>query len=405
MATRKDSKGRVLQKGESQRADGTYMYRYTDHFKQRRTIYAKTLPELRTKVKEIAAREVMGYYTDSSNITLSELMQHHNNAKAERRLSTKRSYENRKKTIERFPIATVKASRIKTSQAKEWLVKLRKEEGFSVRSVYTIARYLKEAYKIAIEDEILLKNPFDFKLDLFSEELPSRKAITAEELASFLKFIKSHERYLTFYHYVVILSETGLRLGEFLGLTENDVDFEKKTLSVDHQLRINKNSTDFYIERPKTERGKRVLPLTSNALESIRYICSRARSQNLRPMVDGVTGFLVVREGGLLYSDCAFDKYLSVILKKYKEETHCNIKISPHVLRHTFCTTLIQNGVPLPTVQYLMGHSRSATTIDVYTHITAESASINAQYALGGTDNFNTIYTTNLTPKLTPMSV
>jgi len=405
MTKRTDDKGRVLKPGESQRENLTYMYRYTDQFKQRKTIYAKTLTELRKKEKEIAAREVMGYFTDTRNITLSELMQRHNNAKTERRISTRNNYEDRKKTIERFPIARCKASSIKTSQAREWLIKLRKEEGFSVRSVYAFGRYLKEVYKIAIEDELLFKNPFDFKLDMFSEELPSRKAVSEEDLTAFLEFVKSKDKFQTFYHYLVILSETGVRLGEFLGLTEGDIDFDKKTLSVERQLRTNKNNSDFYIERPKTERGKRCIPLTNNALQSLRYICLRARSQGLRPMVDGVTGFIVVREGGLLYADCAFDKYVAIILKKYHEFSGSNVKISPHVLRHTFCTTLIKRGVPLPTVQYVMGHSRSSTTLDVYTHITSATASEMMHGTLRNKEEFSTIYTANLTPQLTPKSV
>lgn len=49
MPSRKDNKGRVLEKGESQRTDGTYMYRWTDLSKKRQTIYARTLNELRKK--------------------------------------------------------------------------------------------------------------------------------------------------------------------------------------------------------------------------------------------------------------------------------------------------------------------------------------------------------------------
>ena len=50
---RKDSKGRVLKDGESQRANGTYDYRYTDIHKKRRCIYAKSLTELRKKEEEL----------------------------------------------------------------------------------------------------------------------------------------------------------------------------------------------------------------------------------------------------------------------------------------------------------------------------------------------------------------
>ena len=53
MPSRKDNKGRVLEKGESQRTDGTYMYRWTDLSKKRQTIYARTLNELRQKELQV----------------------------------------------------------------------------------------------------------------------------------------------------------------------------------------------------------------------------------------------------------------------------------------------------------------------------------------------------------------
>ena len=53
MAKRKDSKGKVLEKGESQRKDGSYMYRWTDISGKRKTVYANTLNELREKELDI----------------------------------------------------------------------------------------------------------------------------------------------------------------------------------------------------------------------------------------------------------------------------------------------------------------------------------------------------------------
>ena len=64
MVKRKDSNGRALEKGESQRKNGTYMYRWTDISKNRRTIYANTLQELREKELEVTRKN------DSRNISI-----------------------------------------------------------------------------------------------------------------------------------------------------------------------------------------------------------------------------------------------------------------------------------------------------------------------------------------------
>ncbi|MCI9531914.1 MAG: tyrosine-type recombinase/integrase [Lachnospiraceae bacterium] len=73
---RKDSKGRVLQKGEHQRADGTYHYTWLDAVKKRHYVYAKTLPELREKEQELSAgmdikalQNVMGH--SDASITMN----------------------------------------------------------------------------------------------------------------------------------------------------------------------------------------------------------------------------------------------------------------------------------------------------------------------------------------------
>ena len=71
MERRKDNKGKVLNKGETQRKDGTYMYRYYDAHKERKTIYAPTLNELRIKEKEINKDILQGIYT--TDMTLNQM--------------------------------------------------------------------------------------------------------------------------------------------------------------------------------------------------------------------------------------------------------------------------------------------------------------------------------------------
>ena len=71
--SRKDDKGRVLQKGETQRKDGRYVYRYTERG-ETKSIYAKTLNELRQKEKELTKAETMGInYYDANSLTLNNV--------------------------------------------------------------------------------------------------------------------------------------------------------------------------------------------------------------------------------------------------------------------------------------------------------------------------------------------
>ena len=88
---RKDNKGRVLQKGENQRSDGTYMYRYTDLNGKRKTIYGKTLNILREKEKVIDKDINDGIYT--TNITLNELFTRYLEQNVNIKPRTKYKYE------------------------------------------------------------------------------------------------------------------------------------------------------------------------------------------------------------------------------------------------------------------------------------------------------------------------
>ena len=73
VAKRKDNKGRVLKEGESQRANGTYEYKYRDIFNNRRSIYAKTLEELREKENDILRNKLNGMAQCKTTMTVNDL--------------------------------------------------------------------------------------------------------------------------------------------------------------------------------------------------------------------------------------------------------------------------------------------------------------------------------------------
>ena len=92
MPSRKDNKGRVLEKGESQRNDGTYMYRWTDLSKKRQTIYARTLNELRQKELQVTKTEIIsGVSWESNKITVRELIDRYLSLKKVR-ITTEQKY-------------------------------------------------------------------------------------------------------------------------------------------------------------------------------------------------------------------------------------------------------------------------------------------------------------------------
>lgn len=373
MAKRTDNKGRILKPGESQRKDGTYMFRYTDQIKRRKSIYANTLQELRTKAQKAMAQEILYGVDYSQRLTLAELVLKYNASRVAHRCSTQKAYASRYNALERDPFAAQQASKIRPPQAKAWLISLY-ENGRTTSGVYVLGGYIKSVYKWGIENELVTKNPFDIKMDFLPEQTETRSAISKEELARYLEFVRTHPIFNDFYDYLIVLAETGMRLSEFLGLTISDIDFVSKRISVVRQLRSAKNSTTFYIEKPKTKSGARVIPMSDVAMLSLARMIRRAQQASLQQMVDGVSGFVVIRPDGELYSAGNFDTRIKHIRKHYQAKYADAPNITPHVLRHTFCTELIHSDVPIPIVQGIMGHANPTVTLRVYTHVISETA-------------------------------
>ena len=119
---RKDSKGRVLKDGESQRANGTYDYRYTDIHKKRRCIYAKSLTELRKKEDELRRDMADGIDYAAGDMTVAELVDRYMNLKRGLKQNSLRSYGSAVKRIHADPFGQNPIKTVKLSDAKGWFV-------------------------------------------------------------------------------------------------------------------------------------------------------------------------------------------------------------------------------------------------------------------------------------------
>jgi len=90
---------------------------------------------------------------------------------------------------------------------------------------------------MAVDDDILIKNPFGFQLHtILVNDSVKRDAISKDQMRKFLKFVHDDVVYCKYYEVVYILFHTGMRISEFCGLTISDIDLEKKTVNIDHQL-------------------------------------------------------------------------------------------------------------------------------------------------------------------------
>lgn len=249
--TRRDSKRRVLRPGESVRADGKYQYKYHIDGKPHFVYSWKLEPtdklpkgkkpclSLRELEKQVNMDLDLLINIVDGQMTVCELVDRYLKTKTGVRQSTKQGYVTVQRLLakESFGKKTIRS--VKTSDAKLFLIKLQQEDGKSYSSIHTIRGVLRPAFQMAMDDDILVKNPFGFRLaGVLVNDAVTREAISKDQM----------------------------RISEFCGLTLKDIDLEKRTVNIDHQLQRTSDMR-YIIETTKTDAGTRVLPITEDVAE------------------------------------------------------------------------------------------------------------------------------------------
>lgn len=386
---RRDNKNRVLRLGEQQRADGRYIYSYLDPVtKKRHFAYSWKLEphdkvpagkkndlSLREKEKQIESDLAAGISLTGGNMTVLGLVEEYLETKKNVRPTTLTGYKTVVNVLKTDKFGSRKINTINVMEAKAWLLKLQSEDGKSYSSIHTIRGVVRPAFQMAYESDLIRKNPFDFDLSNFLiNDSIKREALTPKQERDFLKFIKEDSHFSQFYDGIFILLNTGLRIGEFCGLTLADVDMENRTINVNHQLQYVGNKGK-YIEKTKTDAGTRELPMSDEVYEAFKRVISGRNKPKIETMIDGYTGFLFLDKRGKPMMTYQWEKKFQHSVEKYNKIYRVQLpKITPHICRHTYCTKMAKRQISVEALKYLMGHSDISVTMNVYTHLKLEDA-------------------------------
>ena len=384
---RRDNKGRILRTGESQRADGRYMYKYVNRAGETKVVYSWKLVatdrvpkgkrddlSLREKERKIQRDLEDGIDTKGKKMTLCELYA----KKTAQRINVKKNTLAGRKylmdALKQDKLGSRSIDSIKPSDAKEWAVRM-KEKGYGFKTISNYKRSLKASFYMAIEDDYVRKNPFDFQLsEVIDDDSESRQALSEEQEEKLLSFLQYDTVYQKYYDDVLILLKTGLRISELCGLTVQDLDFENHTLNINHQLL--RNQEGYYIETPKTKCGIRKVPMSEEAGKAFQRVLKRKKTGK-GIVIDGYRNFLFLNQKGMPMTACYYTSTLRNIVKKYnKYHDEPLPKITPHILRHTFCTRLAQKNMNPKNLQYIMGHSSIMITLNLYAHASQTGANM-----------------------------
>ena len=383
---RRDKKNRVLRRGESQRPDGKYQFKYSidgiPHF-----VYSwrleptdkmpegkKPTPSLREMEKAIGRDIESQLDPTCRNMTVMELVERYLSTKTGVKPSTKQNYGVIKNLLAKEEFSRKRIKEVKTSDAKLFLIKMQ-SDGKRHSTIKSVRGVLRPAFQMAVDDDLLVKNPFGFELaGVVVNDSVTREAITRDQMRKFLKFVHDDNVYCKYYEAVYILFHTGMRISEFCGLTIKDIDFEHNVVTIDHQLQRMSNM-ERIIEPTKTRAGTRKLPITEDVAMMFRAIIEDRPKPKTEKMVCGYSGFLYLDKNDLPEVALHWEHRFRHMVNRYNEIYRVQMpKITPHVCRHTYCSNMAKAGMNPKTLQYLMGHSDIGVTMNTYTHLGLEDA-------------------------------
>ena len=210
ISKRRDDKGRVLQQGEWQEPSGRYRYKYTDSLGKRKILYSWRLtesdkmpegkradPSLREKERKVQSLQIQGI--TGSKLTVIELVERYLSLKTGVKHNTLANYNFVVNVLKKEEFSHKKVDDVKLSDEKIFLIKLQRD-GRGYSSIQSIRGVLRPAFQMAVDDDLILKNPFGFELGtILVNDSQKREAVSLEDETRFLEFVKNDPHYNRYY--------------------------------------------------------------------------------------------------------------------------------------------------------------------------------------------------------------
>lgn len=401
----RDNKNRVLWRGERQRSDGRYEYRYADSDGKMRSIYSWKLvdtdrvdpskdgPSLREMARDIQNKLADGItITNPKSVTLNKCFEE--NMKVRHlKDSTRENYTYLYEKYVRPELGHRSVAEIKYSDIKRFYYSLIEEKGFLPNSMESVHSVLHPIFTAAVRDGYIRVNPTDGVMAEIKRgrdwKKTKRHALTAKQQTNLIRFLNENpDKYNRWTFVLIVMLGTGMRVGEAVGLTWDDVNFDTGWININHSLVYRKNmegKCEYHVTEPKTQAGVREIPMFNEVREALLKEKKRQEIYGCKDVnVDGYTNFIFRNRYDDPLNPHSINRALERIVEDYNRkevalakeedrEPEMMPKITNHILRHSFCTRLCENtsdNNTLKTIQQIMGHSDISTTLDVYTDLT-----------------------------------
>ena len=236
--------------------------------------------------------------------------------------------------------------------------------GLGEKSVKNIKGVISSAMNYAVQNKYIKKNPIaDCEMPAFADdinkEVPEYNADQVKRLLTIARDNNSH-----IYVFLLLALYSGMRKGELLGLTWQDVDFDNHTLRVNKSRSGTRKAVTKLITTPKTNSSNRYIPLNDITIEALKD--EKNKQDEMRKLLgdfyDNSNDYIVRNVHGKPYSNLSAINRVVNRLTAKAGLPHCTI----HGFRHSVASILDDNGVPLQDISVLLGHENTSTTERIY---------------------------------------
>lgn len=340
----------------------------------RKSFNSKKKQDVINAMTEYKAKVLTGDLSSNDKITLSEWYHTYlfEFRKNDLKPSTfERYYSIYKNYIISSEIGSIKLINLRTIDLQQYYNKLLRDEKKTASIVVTINKYITTVLHEAVRQDIIKKCCASL-VRLPKVEYNSDFAVLSlKEQKEFINGIQKHKFKCLF----LTALGSGLREGELLALKWSDLDLNEGTISVTKSIKrvpiIAPDGSRTYKlieQQPKTKNSVRTVPLPNNLINELAEYKIQQNTLKIKNRnIYNDMNYVFADDYGNPLESKRPNRNFQSILK--------SIGITPikfHSLRHTYATRLFEQNVPIKTVQKLMGHKDSNTTLDIYTHVMPE---------------------------------
>jgi integrase len=235
------------------------------------------------------------------------------------------------------------------------------KRNYATHSMKQVKQTAVRIMKVAVDSDLIMRNPFTGVVVPFKEPT-GRQPLTSEQLA----LVRDNWRGHRFGHAGMIMLYAGLRRGECLALTWDDIDLDKRIIKVNKALEVFNNTTT--VKAPKTKAGIREVPIPDILMP---VLIEKKQAQGIVcPSAKGVQMTEVAYKRAWYSYMCYLNKCAGGKMGTGgKEPVWVMDRFTAHQLRHTYASMLFDAGVDVKSAQKFLGHTDIEVTLSVYTHL------------------------------------